>query len=172
MPDLLQQLNALAPLAAAATEGPLYVIYDNVEHYLLAPQPNGWEDTNGNCNDVASYNSPAEATYAAAARNLLTPAHLATLQAALASPVAVVAGIFGVHLLPATEGPGASLWGEHLYVLLPDGKVTQAMWCDFFINDFEGEAWGRYTDVDEVNPLPVQPTHYFTPPAAPTHAAQ
>ena len=169
---LLEQLQQLAPLAGAATAGPWHIVDDNdgvVACYLLTPQAGSYVNPDGNYNDFANVGNQPDAAYIAAARNVLTPENLALLIAQQAVPV--VGRAFGVQMLLAAEGPGATLWGEHLYVLLPDGTITQAMWCDFFINELEGEAWGCYTDVDEVNPLPVQPTHYFTPPTAPADAA-
>ena len=222
MKTLLQQLQALAPLAAAATPGPVLVERGRltIPYSDIQPGRVPLAYVNGLLANAAN-----EAELFAAARNLLTPENLALLIARQAAPVAglsadmirmlradaagllaeeqwkelqregdaddgavqgraylatqllaslaapVAGRAFGVQMLPAAEGPGATLWGEHLYVLLPDGTITQAMWCDFFINELEGEAWGRYTDVDEVNPLPVQPTHYFTPPTAPADAA-
>ena len=164
MSTLLQQLEQLVPLEAAATEGPWRQPFGDTTCPFY-----GGPGAQAIALDDDHPNSIANTAFNTAARNLLTPENLALLIAQQAAPVA--GGAFGVQMLPAAEGPGATLWGEHLYVLLPDGTITQAMWCDFFINELEGEAWGCYTDVDEVNPLPVQPTHYFTPPTAPADAA-
>lgn len=58
---------------------------------------------------------------------------------------------------------------EFLYVELPDGRVVQAMYteCNYQPEHTEiGQdyAWGHYTEVDHMEPLPVQPVRYFTPP--------
>lgn len=58
---------------------------------------------------------------------------------------------------------------EFLYVELPNGRVVQAMytecnWQPEHTEIAESYAWGHYTEVDHMEPLPVQPVHYFTPP--------
>ena len=81
---LLEQLQQLMPLAAAATAGPWHIVDDNdgvVASYLLTPQEGMYVDVEGNYNDFANVANPADAAFIAAARNLLTRENLMHLYA-------------------------------------------------------------------------------------------
>ena len=170
---LLEQLQQLAPLAAHATAGPW------IDH--CAATGNNAPFAPDDEVAISSASAPADAApiervvvgigyydgvriacsredaaFIAAARNLLTPENLTLLVAALAP-----------KWLPVADLP-SKLHEEFLYVLLPTGTVAQAMYTDFFTNDLEGVAWCEYIDIDCLEPLPVQPTHFFSPPIAPT----
>ena len=89
---LLEQLQQLAPLAAAATAGPWFM-HSEAEgdetgltgcNNMVVPQPGAAHDEDGNYNDIANTGQAFDdAAFIAAARNLLTPENLALLVAAL-----------------------------------------------------------------------------------------
>ena len=121
--------------------------------------------------EAAEYASQSnyQAAYLKARNGLRAVQRAATSAAPAAAPDADGPVGFGVRMLPAEKGPGVKLEGDFLYVLLPDGKITQAMWYEFAeLGEWpDCFAWGHYTDVDCIDPLTVQPTHYFTPPVHP-----
>ncbi len=84
MDTLLKQLEELAPLAEAATEGP-WVATPVYPAHVLLPLAEGQHHA------LAAKTTPDDAAFIAAARNLLTPATIATFRAALATPAAPAA---------------------------------------------------------------------------------
>lgn len=89
---LLEQLQQLMPLAAAATDGPWF-IYSEAEgdesgltgyNNMVVPQPGAPHDEDGKYNDIATTGEDYDnAAFIAAARNLLTRDNLTLLVAAL-----------------------------------------------------------------------------------------
>lgn len=96
MEDLVKQIAALEPLAAAATEGPWRIEsgrYDALKEasiHEIARREGG-----GHVLAVKPFRMAhkANAAFIAAARNLLTPANLAALRAALSQPAAAPAPV-------------------------------------------------------------------------------
>ena len=106
MQTLLEQLSALVPLAAAATEGPWSVTMESCDcepgcncqpwvHAIRMAGPipeSRLAGTGYEFDREVGDMSEETAAFIAAARNLLTPANLTALTAALAAPVAAEAG--------------------------------------------------------------------------------
>ena len=85
---LLEQLQTLAPRAAAAASAPWHIVEDNdgvAAAYYITPQAGGYTDSEGEYNDLAAVSDPTNAAFIAAARNVLTAENLQALCAALAA---------------------------------------------------------------------------------------
>ena len=160
---LLEQLQELAPLAAAATAGP----------WVAAGNPNRLQKV---CDatldfEIAEYVAHEDAAFIAQARNVLTPEHIAQLIAAL-TPAPAVTGWVSV-----TDGLPENL-GRVLVRLVVRGQDQEVF--DFIIGaeylpGGRGDNWTHNTwrtdeaewygaaNVTHWQPLPTPPTTLNTP---------
>ena len=141
MNDLLKQLQALIPLAAAATAGPWEVI-PNSEHTdsVHSTEANHVENfglgefrSSNLCMNTGGFAHNSDAALIVAARNVLTPENLLALCAALTAEAAPVAGWVSIATppMPCDTLNGPAPFSPDVLLWLNDNEAPVVGYYDY-----------------------------------------